>query len=266
LKAAWREATLETYSVRGVATQDQDQDLEAKPAVLGLGDAWGGGGTRRAERIQAVARALLSQPAARKVPQLLDAARRGDTAAVADLLTGPDPPPLDATDWEGCTPLILAARRGSVEVVRLLLRGGQRVNGRDYSGWTALMYAAKRNHREVVKALLATPNIDRCASNRHGLIAEDLTTCPILKGLLRVRGGIPPAPAPARHPPTIKVRPFDPSLLCSPTSDDRLDACGVRSRSASEATRSISTGLSAHAPCPPPPPPPWRPRGCWRRW
>jgi ankyrin repeat protein len=154
-----------------------------------------------------------------KVPQLLDAARRGDVMALSGLLSGPDPPALDAQDptnlrtalmeaaaagqrattkwlvkrnsgdklrdWEGCTPLMLAAARGSVEVVQLLLRRRQRPNVQDYAGWTALMYAAFWNHREVVAALLAGEAL-RGIKRRQGKTAEDLTTCPFIQCLLRV--------------------------------------------------------------------------------
>jgi hypothetical protein len=72
------------------------------------------------------------------------------------------------------------------------------------------MYAASENHREVVKALLARPDIDLKAQNRYGLEAGDVTTCPILKGLLRGSSGIDPAPltvgAPDLKPPPVDSR------------------------------------------------------------
>jgi ankyrin repeat protein len=97
---------------------------------------------------------------------------------------------VDARDRKDRTPLMLAASSGSAKTVECVLHSNPKVNAKDKDGWTALMYAAKENHRDVVKALLATPDIDRRASNRHGLTAEDLTTCPILKGLLRENRGV----------------------------------------------------------------------------
>jgi ankyrin repeat protein len=164
-------------------------------------------------------RILMGPEALAKVPQLLDAARRGDVDALNALLARPYPPRLDAADpvtlrtalmeaaaagheavveWllksqlgsqlkdaEGCTALMLAASRGSVEVVQLLLRGRQRPDDRDCYGWTALMHAAFGNHRGVVEALLAGGAI-RHIQCRQGKTAVDLTTCPVIKGLLRV--------------------------------------------------------------------------------
>jgi ankyrin repeat protein len=171
------------------------------------------------------ARQLLSPEAAAKVPQLLDAARRGDTAALAALTAEVDPPSLDAQDpvtlrtplmeatdagqeamveWlmergvkvklrdaEGCTALIHGAGRRSVKVVRLLLGRSQNINAQDYAGWTALMHAAAGNHRKVVKALLAGGDKADAVCD-EGKTAEELTTCPLIKGLLRVSQPLAP--------------------------------------------------------------------------
>jgi hypothetical protein len=207
-------------------TKDQDTEATAVPGP-------GGAAARRpSERVRsaaeaAKARARMGPEAAAKVPQLLDAARRGDIDALSALLAGPEPPPLDVQDpvtlrtalmeaadaghepvveWllgrgarftlkdsAGCTALMLGAGRGAVEVVRLLLAArGQRINGRDYSGWTALMHAAAFQHRAVVEALLAG-GAKRDTETSVGETAEDLTTCPAIKGLLRVS---PPPPPP----------------------------------------------------------------------
>jgi ankyrin repeat protein len=238
----------------------QDQDREAKPAppeVAGPGAALArrqGGRIRAAAARAEEARKLLSPEAAAKVPRLLDAARRGDVWAMEDVIIGRHPAPLDATDPDslrtplmvaadagheamvewllgrgvdvnvkdtgGCTALMLAAGRGSMEVVRLLLAApGQRLNARDYSGWTALMHAAAFQQRPVVEALLAG-GADRDVRTDVGETAEDLTTCPVIKGLLRVS---PPPPFPqsdeharthlhplsitySRHPPSPRNR------------------------------------------------------------
>jgi uncharacterized protein len=186
---------------------------------------------RQLERFNAAARAdeargLTSPEALAKVPQLLDAARRGDVATLKGLLAGPNPPPLDAQDpvtlrtplmeavdagqevmvecllargvntklkdTGGYTALMLAAGWGSVEVVRLVMAAGyHRLNSRDYSGWTALMHGAAFQHRAVVEALLAG-GAERDLKTDVGETAEDLTSCPVIKGLLRVSSPPPP--------------------------------------------------------------------------
>jgi hypothetical protein len=60
------------------------------------------------------------QPA--KVQQLLDAARRGDRNAVRSVLSGPQPPSVDAWDPTTLrTPLMEAASLGHENVVQFLL-------------------------------------------------------------------------------------------------------------------------------------------------
>ncbi len=56
----------------------------------------------------------------------------------------------------GLTPLILAARRGSVPCVRLLLDAGADPNTRDLEGRNALDHAREMNHQEVVTVLQRT--------------------------------------------------------------------------------------------------------------
>jgi ankyrin repeat protein len=55
----------------------------------------------------------------------------------------------------GETPLMLAARAGSVEAVKALLGRGAAVGARERAGQTALMWAAAEGHAEVVRMLLA---------------------------------------------------------------------------------------------------------------
>lgn len=59
------------------------------------------------------------------------------------------------------TLLTMASEKGQVEVVRLLLDGGARIDTKDDKTRTALMYAAKNGHADVVRVLLskgANPN------------------------------------------------------------------------------------------------------------
>jgi hypothetical protein len=128
---------------------------------------------------------------------------------------------VDARDWEGRTALMLGASSGFARIVDILRQMNPNVNAKDNGGWTALTHAASGNHRGVVEALLATPNIVLAAKNHYGQTAGDLTTCPTLKGLLGVSGGVgllapPPAGAPDLKPPPVDSRsPKGPTLATS---------------------------------------------------
>jgi ankyrin repeat protein len=62
---------------------------------------------------------------------------------------------VNAAYGEGETPLMTAARSGSVDVVTLLIEGGAKVNAAEsFRGETALMFAAVENHAPIVKALI----------------------------------------------------------------------------------------------------------------
>jgi ankyrin repeat protein len=85
---------------------------------------------------------------------LLDAARKGDVAAVKSLLAkGAD---VNAKTRYNQTPLMFAAQQGHIEIVKLLLEAGADVNVTDtfYKFVTAVSVAAERGHAEVVKLLL----------------------------------------------------------------------------------------------------------------
>jgi ankyrin repeat protein len=76
----------------------------------------------------------------------------------------------------GTTPLFAAARRGSAEIVGLLLDNHAETNlqGR-YSGKTPLMEAAENNRSEVVRLLLAH-GADSTSRNKAGATAFDLAS------------------------------------------------------------------------------------------
>ena len=58
------------------------------------------------------------------------------------------------------SPLLLAAKLGSVEICELLARHGADLSAADTAGKTALVYAAELDHFEVVTFLLSIPAID----------------------------------------------------------------------------------------------------------
>ena len=60
----------------------------------------------------------------------------------------------------GQTALMLAVSHGDVNVVRMLLDAGAKVNMRDEDGSTALMCASEHGHMDIVKLLLAQDECD----------------------------------------------------------------------------------------------------------
>ena len=85
--------------------------------------------------------------------QLWEAARKGDAAAVTELLAkGAD---VNAKFRYGQTALFKAAERGHTEVVKVLLKNGADANVKDtFYGATAMTWALSNKHVEVVRALL----------------------------------------------------------------------------------------------------------------
>jgi ankyrin repeat protein len=61
----------------------------------------------------------------------------------------------------------LAAARGRIDYVNLLLDRGAPVDARNDSGWTPLFYAVTQGHGEVAEALLAR-GADPNAVDRNG--------------------------------------------------------------------------------------------------
>ena len=49
---------------------------------------------------------------------------------------------------------MVAAKKGNLELVKLLINAGASVNLSDNDGWTPLIAAAHKGHKEVCKALL----------------------------------------------------------------------------------------------------------------
>ena len=84
----------------------------------------------------------------------------------------------------GMNVLHVAAERGYVAVVRLLLDSGFDIATTDHSGRTSLHFAANSGHREFVKLLLSR-NADALATRSSGLTALHLSA---EKGLLGITG------------------------------------------------------------------------------
>ena len=62
---------------------------------------------------------------------------------------------VDLQNKEGCTALLLAAKYGHLEIVKVLLAKDAKINVQDKEGLTALLLATQEGHLEIMKALLA---------------------------------------------------------------------------------------------------------------
>jgi ankyrin repeat protein len=79
---------------------------------------------------------------------LIEAVSMGDTEEVQTLLVqGAD---LNATDNDGLTALMWAAKHCHIDIVQLLLAKGADVNAKDNKGGTALIAAKREGHKEIV--------------------------------------------------------------------------------------------------------------------
>jgi len=115
------------------------------------------------------------------------AARSGDAAAILQSLGAGDDP--DARDRYGQTALMLASHAGHLEVVRLLVAHGARMDITGKYGLSALMLAVVGGHEEVARAL-ALAGADRSlrgtgAPGFHGKTAFDLAAERRLSDALR---------------------------------------------------------------------------------
>jgi ankyrin repeat protein len=113
-----------------------------------------------------------------KGERLRVAAREGHVKTVEELLSGPQPPPIDAPDpATQRTPLMEAAEHANASVVAVLVHRGAGVNARDSQGFTPLMLAARSGsltqHDKsflAVQALFnwrrnsALPTLDACST------------------------------------------------------------------------------------------------------
>ena len=95
-----------------------------------------------------------AQQRARSVQEdaLFRAVIEGNTDMVRSLLSAPGVN-VNATNDQGSTPLLEAARYGHNDIARVLIASGANVKAKDKDGKTALMLAIQYNHTDVVRVL-----------------------------------------------------------------------------------------------------------------
>lgn len=84
-------------------------------------------------------------------PAIMTAAREGGPGVVAVLVKARAK--VNVHDRFGDTPIMLAALRGSLPIVKLLREAGAEIN---HPGWTPLQYAALNGHNAVIEYLIST--------------------------------------------------------------------------------------------------------------
>jgi Ankyrin repeats (3 copies)/Ankyrin repeat len=99
---------------------------------------------------------------------LLQALWNEDVGRIKDLLEkGADP---NAQTSCGTRPLLIAAKKGNTEIIRILIENGAQVDGRDKSGLTPLMSAASVGKAGNVETLIAAA-ADLNAKDNKGITA-----------------------------------------------------------------------------------------------
>jgi ankyrin repeat protein len=82
-------------------------------------------------------------------------------------------PDVNLRHRSGRTALIMAAWKGTAQMVQRLIAAGARVNDQDLDGWTALMFSAYVGDLEKVKILTAA-RANAALKNKKGQTAYDL--------------------------------------------------------------------------------------------
>lgn len=94
--------------------------------------------------------------------ELISAVEQGSPAMVANIIHKYGINPNTVSRYIGRTPLMRAADKGNIDVIRILIENGADVNTQTQTGYTALMMAAGSGKVQAVDFLLkakANPNI-----------------------------------------------------------------------------------------------------------
>lgn len=103
--------------------------------------------------------------AAAQAAPLVEAAERGDRAAVQRLLDAGTP--VDQRDGRGRTALLAATHADRVDVARLLIARGADVNAQDAMQDSPFLYAGAQGRLAILKLTLAA-GADLASTNRYG--------------------------------------------------------------------------------------------------
>eukprot|EP00981_Chlorochromonas_danica_P010753 scaffold3378_cov175-Ochromonas_danica.AAC.5 len=133
-------------------------------------------------------------PTINPLEQIHDIIIHNNVKALSEMLETKDiDPNLRFENLRHCTPLMLAAEYGTVEMVKSLLRYGAKLNlqddfGEDSKGDTAIIMAAREKRKEVVKSLIeAGAQLD--ILNYEQMTAADCTLDPELDHSIRQKTG-----------------------------------------------------------------------------
>ena len=105
---------------------------------------------------------------------LMLAAKNGRTEIVRIILSS-ETIDINARNQYGCTALMLAATNGREEIAELIIQNNADINAVQTGGRTALMFAAQNGHTETVKTLIENgANVN--STDKRGLTALMLAT------------------------------------------------------------------------------------------
>jgi ankyrin repeat protein len=102
--------------------------------------------------ITIISTALGQNAPAKREPEFIGAAERGDAAAVKKLIGGGLA--VDAANERGTTALIAAVQRNHLEVAKLLVQAGADVNRQDAAKQSAFLIAAAEGNLELLRLML----------------------------------------------------------------------------------------------------------------
>lgn len=108
--------------------------------------------------------------------QLIISTDKGDTTSVLKLIAGGAS--VNATTYEGVTPLMYAAQNGNTNLVRILIEHGADINRKPFNGYSALISAIRGGHLPTVEYLIRygadinLPDNDRVTPLMHAIAAD----------------------------------------------------------------------------------------------